>query len=86
MITLNHKDDNNAIFRAAAVDAGKIHLTNCSLYTPLVIPSDIVKLNLYKTIKFKTSLDVGYRMRQCDTITVPKSTIIYMETWCKIFT
>ena len=41
VITLNRKDDNNAIFRAAAVDAGKINLTKCSLYIPLVIPNDI---------------------------------------------
>ena len=38
------------------------------------MPNDIEKLNLYKTIESKTSLDVGYRMRQCDTITVPEST------------
>ena len=41
---------------------------------PLVIPNDIEKLNLYKTIELKTSLDVGYRMRQCDAITVAQST------------
>ena len=73
-MTLNRKDNNDAIFRLAAAGAGKVHLTKCSLFTPIVMPNDIEKLNLYKTIESKTSLDVGYRMRQCDTITVPEST------------
>ena len=73
-LTLVRKDDSDAIFRAAAADAGKVHLTKCSLYMPLVYPSDMEKLALYKTIESKSSLDVGYRMRQCDTITVPQST------------
>ena len=73
-ITLNRKDDSDAIFRATAADAGRVHLTKCSLYMPLVIPNDMEKLDLYKTIESKATLDVGYRMRQCDTITVPQST------------
>ena len=73
-LTLVRKDDNDAIFRDNDADAGKVYLTKCSLYMPLVTPSDMDKLTLYKTIENKTSLDVGYRMRQCDTITVPQST------------
>jgi len=73
-MTLVRKDDNDAIFRANAAGAGKVNLTKCSLYMPIIAPSDMEKLNLYKTIESKISLDVGYRMRQCDTITVPQST------------
>ena len=73
-ITLNRRDDSNAIFRAAGVDAGKIVLTKCSLYMPRVMPDDGEKLVLYKTIESKVNLDVGYRMRQCSSITVPQAT------------
>ena len=73
-ITLNRKDDSDAIFRAAAADEGRVHLTKCSLYMPHVIPNDIEKLHLYKIIESKATIDVGYRMRQCDTIAVPQST------------
>ena len=41
---------------------------------PHVIPSDMEKMQLYKTIESKASLAVAYRARQCDTITVPQST------------
>ena len=73
-ITLNRRDNNDAIFRAGAAGAGKVVLSKCSVYMPLVMPSDMEKLTLYKSIESKPSLNVGYRMRQCDTITVPQST------------
>src|SRR6218665_213767 len=41
---------------------------------PHVIPSDMEKMQVYKTIESKSSLSVAYRDRQCDTITVPQST------------
>src|SRR6218665_2013266 len=41
---------------------------------PHVIPSDMEKMQLYKTIESKFPFSVPYRPRQCDTITVPKST------------
>ena len=56
------------------LNVGRVNLTKCSLYMPLVIPNDMEKLNLYKIIESKATLDVGYRMRQCDTIAVPQST------------
>src|SRR6218665_102016 len=40
----------------------------------VTIPSDMEKMQLYKTIESKSSLSVAYRARQCDTITVPQST------------
>ena len=41
---------------------------------PHVLPADAEKFQLYKTIESKTVLPVAYRMRQCDSITVPQST------------
>ena len=39
-----------------------------------MVPADGEKLQLYKTIEAKSKLPVAYRMRQCDSITVPQST------------
>ena len=68
------QDDNDAIFRDAAVDAGKINLTNVSWFVPHVLPSDIPKLSLYKKIESKIKFDVLFRRRQIDSFTVPQST------------
>lgn len=73
-ITLVRKSDDDAIFRADGVDAGKVNLDKISLFMPHVIPSDMEKMQLYKTIESKATLSVAYRARQCDTITVPQST------------
>ena len=77
-LTLVRKSDNDAIYRAAAADAGKVTLDKVSWFMPNVLPADAEKLQLYKTIESKASLPVAYRMRQCDSITVPQSTTF---TW-----
>ena len=41
---------------------------------PHVIPALAEKSKLYKIIESKESFDVAYRMRQCDTISVPQMT------------
>ncbi len=69
-LVLNRQSDNDAIFRNAAAGAGKINLTKCALYMPIVKPSDMERLALAKIIENKDVLDVGYRMRECSTITV----------------
>src|ERR1700733_2780053 len=73
-LTLVRKTDDDAIFRDAAAAAGKVALDKISWFMPHVIPSDMEKLQLYKTIESKASFPVAYRARQCDTITVPQST------------
>ena len=73
-LTLARKSDNDAIYLAAAADAGKVTLDKVSWFMPHVLPADAKKLQLYKTIESKASLPVAYRMRQCDSITVPQST------------
>ena len=75
-LTLVRKADDDAIFRANAAGAGKVNLSKISLLIPHVIPSDIKRMQLYKTIESKATLPVAYRARQCDTITVPQSTTL----------
>ena len=41
---------------------------------PHVLPADYEKLQLYKTIEYKSKLSIAYRMRQWDTMTVNQST------------
>lgn len=73
-LTLVRKSDDDAIFRAADAGAGKVNINKISWFMPHVIPSDIERLQLYKTIESKSSVPVAYRAHQCDTISVPQST------------
>lgn len=73
-LTLTRTDDDDAIFRLAAVDAGKVTLDKVSWFMPHILPADAQKFELYKEIESKSKLPVAYRMRQCDSITVPQST------------
>ena len=72
-LTLVRKSDNDAIFRDNAAAAGKITLDKVSWFMPHVLPADAEKFQLYKTIESKATLPVAYRMRQCDSISVPQS-------------
>ena len=72
-LTLTRDNDNNAIFRAAAVDLGKIRLDTITWYMPYVTPADKDKMELYKIIEKKEKLPVGYRMIQCDSAQVPQA-------------
>ncbi|ELT91025.1 hypothetical protein CAPTEDRAFT_186306 [Capitella teleta] len=60
--------------RDNAADAGKVVIDKLSWYMPHVMPADAEKFQLYKTIEAKSSLPVGYRMRQCDTVSVAQTT------------
>ena len=74
MLTLVRKSDDDAIFRANAVDAGKVAIDKIAWFMPHVLPADAEKFSIYKEIESKVSLPVAYRTRQCDTITVPQAT------------
>ena len=63
---------NDALFRTAGLADGKIILDKLSWFMPRVVPNDVQKFELYKTIQEQVTLDVGFRMRQCSTITVPE--------------
>lgn len=73
-LTLKRKSDNDAIFKASAVDGGKVTLDNVSWYLPVVEPNDEEKFALMKQIEDKTEQSIEYRMRQADNIAVPQST------------
>ena len=73
-LTLVRKTDNDAIFRANAAGAGKVNIDRISWFMPHIIPADMERMQLYKTIETKATLPIAYRARQCDTITVPQST------------
>jgi hypothetical protein len=73
-LTLVRKSDDDAIFRAAAAAAGKVNIDRISWFMPHIIPADMERMQLYKTIETKATLPVAFRARQCDTITVPQST------------
>ena len=72
--TLVRKTDNDAIFRDNAATVGKITLDKVSWFMPHVLPADAEKFRLYKLIESKATLPVAYRMRQCESISVPQTT------------
>jgi len=72
-LTQVRRGDNDVIFRNNAADAGKVVLTKLSWYMPHVTPNLQEKLALYKTIESKSSLPVGYRMVQCESIPVTQT-------------
>jgi len=74
MLTLVRKPDDDAIFSANAVDAGKVAIDKIAWFMPHVFPADAERFSIYKEIESKVSLPVAYRTRQRDTITVPQAT------------
>ena len=72
-LTLVRKSDNDAILRAKGVDDGKVNLTKIAWIMPRVIPSDAAKSNWNLIIEKKRSIDVGFRMRQCNVAEIPQS-------------
>ena len=84
-LILTRKGNNDAIYKAAATDAGKVRLDKISWFIPHVLPSDLNKLNLYKIIEQKTKLPVGYRMRECDSYAVPQTTSFTWRLGVKSF-
>ena len=76
-LTLTRNNDNDTIFTANAVDAGKITLDKM-WYMPHVMPADREEMQLYKIIEKKEKLPVGYRMIQCESASVDQATT---STW-----
>ena len=66
-------NSNNALFRDATAAAGTINIEKISWMMPKVEPSDVQKYQLYKSIESKNTIDVGFRMRQCSTVALPKT-------------
>ena len=72
-LTLTRTGDDDAIFRLAAVDEGKVDIEKIRWFMPHVIPSDAYRLQLDKIIEKKEKIPVGYRMLQCDNTPVPNN-------------
>ena len=73
-LTLVRKTDDDAMFKAAAASAGKVSLEKMSWFLPHDILTGAEKFSIYKTNKSEVKLPVAYRTRQCDLLSVPKST------------
>ena len=73
-LTLASKTDDDAIFRGAAAGYGKVSLDKISWFIRHVIPTDAEKFSIYKTIESKVKVQVAFRTRQCDMLSVPEST------------
>ncbi|XP_065642211.1 uncharacterized protein LOC136073873 [Hydra vulgaris] len=65
--------DDNAIFRAAGVAAGKVNITRISLMMRRATPNLVADLELTKIIKSQETLDVGFRTRYLDKMNVPQN-------------
>ena len=72
-LVFTRNDDNNAIFRDNAADAGKVVLNKLSWYMPKVMPADKEKMSILKVIEKGEELSVAYRMIQCATAQITQS-------------
>ncbi|XP_065641177.1 uncharacterized protein LOC136073506 [Hydra vulgaris] len=72
-LTLQRKNDNDAIFRAAGASEGKVNLTKVSLWMPYVTPSDKGRHTFNTIISNKAAIPVAFYSRSCET-TTPQQT------------
>ncbi|XP_065645648.1 uncharacterized protein LOC136076109 [Hydra vulgaris] len=75
-IPLNHifGSDNNAIFRANNVVAGKVVLDKVALYIPQLDPSFEQESKLLSMISSKVTIQSAYRERRLNSMAVPQTT------------
>ena len=73
-LQLIRKDDDDALFRTAATGVEKVVLSKLAWCVPIVQPNDVRKVNLYKSIASNNVIPVSFRMRQCESFTVPQAT------------
>ena len=79
-LQLNRKaSSDDGIFRAAGVGEGRIHLTRVTWWMPRILPSPLEGFRLTKLLEKDTILQVGFRGRQCATVTLPVGNTLY--TW-----
>ena len=55
-------------------NVGKVKLTKLAWSVPIVQPNDVCKVNLYKSIASNNVIPVSFRLRQCESFTVPQAT------------
>ena len=66
-LQLIRKDDNDALFRIAAAGAVKVVLSKLAWSVPIVQPNDV------KSIASNNVIPVSFRMRQCETFSLPQA-------------
>ena len=84
-LTLTRNNDNDAIFKSAAVAGGggdvvadgQVILSKVSWFMPHVTPADKDKMELYKIIERKEKIPVGYRIIQCESATIPHNSAAF---------
>ena len=64
----------DALFRTAAAGVVKVKLSKIAWFVPIVQPNDVHKINLYTSAASNNVIPVSFRMRQCETFTVPQAT------------
>ena len=70
MLQLVRKDDNDVLFHSQAAGAGKLVLSKIAWSVPIVQPTNVLKVNLYKTIASNNVIPVSFRKRQCETFSI----------------
>ena len=71
-LQLIRKGDDDSLFRISAVGVAKVVLSKFAWSVPIVQPNDVRKVNMYKNIASNNVTPVSFRMRQCETLTVPQ--------------
>ena len=73
-LLLIRKGDDDRLFRIAAAGVVKVVLSKLAWSVPVVQPDDVRRVNLHKSIASNNVIPVSFRMRQCETFTIPKAT------------
>ena len=80
IVLTRSSSDNDALFRRIDIEHdvnnvpdGKVTLDKVRWMLPRCSPSDVARYELFKQIESKVVLDVGFRMRQCISISASKS-------------
>ena len=72
-LQLIREDDNDALLRTAAAGARRVVLSKLAWSVPIVQPNDERKVSLYKSIAANNVIPVSFRMRQCETFSLPQA-------------
>ena len=73
-LQLIRTDDNDALFGTNAAGAGKVVLSKIAWSVPIVEPNDVKRVKMYKSIASNAVIPVSFRLRQCETFSVPQTT------------
>ena len=72
-LQLIRKGDDDSLFSIAAAGVGKVVLSKLAWSVPIAQANDVRRLNLYKSISSNNVIPVSFRVRQCETFTVPQT-------------